>query len=257
MAIDTAARRYSMLNFGKPWVIPTMIPDGTIGEPDRAHLLNLYSGISLSSVAAPTFTGEIHNRFVQKNTGTHQYDYSGSFSGTVDSYSISPAVETGWSFNTSTGVLTIDTDEDGVFGNYIVTATNVSGSANSNAFKITVNASSGGAYRRTETLKPLSYYEEKVKRLLEERKEELEEKLESQEERLEEAEIQRKADFVNQNQEALVENEIRILEIRIEIQSLMDEITRMSLNNLEITRLAEILQDDDEVLQLLATKGWF
>lgn len=46
MAIDTAAKRYSMINLAHHHAI-LIIPDGTIGDADRAHLLGLYSGIAL------------------------------------------------------------------------------------------------------------------------------------------------------------------------------------------------------------------
>jgi len=47
MAIDTAEKRFSILNFGKYPSLPLIISDGTIGPSDRSHLLNLYSGIAL------------------------------------------------------------------------------------------------------------------------------------------------------------------------------------------------------------------
>ena len=47
MAIDTAAKRYSMIGFGSPVPRLLPIPDGTIGNADRAMLLYLYHGISL------------------------------------------------------------------------------------------------------------------------------------------------------------------------------------------------------------------
>lgn len=47
MAVDTAAKRFSMMAFGRgPGNIP--IPDGTIAAADRAHLLRLYGGIALA-----------------------------------------------------------------------------------------------------------------------------------------------------------------------------------------------------------------
>ena len=45
MAIDTAAKRLSALNFGRGILLPA--PDGTIDAGDKATLLNLYSGIAL------------------------------------------------------------------------------------------------------------------------------------------------------------------------------------------------------------------
>lgn len=50
MAIDTAEKRMSALNFGLPWfrVLPEV--DGGIEADDRQHLLGLYSGIAASVV---------------------------------------------------------------------------------------------------------------------------------------------------------------------------------------------------------------
>ena len=46
MAVDTAARRFSMMSLGMPGrILP--IPDGAIGTSDRAHFEGLYSGIAL------------------------------------------------------------------------------------------------------------------------------------------------------------------------------------------------------------------
>lgn len=96
--------------------------------------------------SAPTFQGTIADIFERSDTGTHDYDLSPYFIG-ADSYSISPAVETGWTFNTSTAVLTIDTDALGLFGPYTVTATNAFGTADSNAFDVEVAVKNTGAGR--------------------------------------------------------------------------------------------------------------
>lgn len=96
--------------------------------------------------SAPTFQGTIPDIFERQDTGTHDYDLSPYFIG-ADSYSISPAVETGWTFNTSTGLLTIDTDALGLFGPYTVTATNAFGTADSNAFDVEVAVKNTGAGR--------------------------------------------------------------------------------------------------------------
>lgn len=45
MAVDTKAKRFSMLNFGGESLV-LIDPDGTVGVPDRLHFLNLYSGIA-------------------------------------------------------------------------------------------------------------------------------------------------------------------------------------------------------------------
>jgi hypothetical protein len=86
----------------------------------------------------PVLVGSIPNISETENTGTHQYDLSAYFLG-ADTYAIAPAVETGWSFDTGTGVLEIDTDL-GSFGPFIVTATNANGDTPSNEFSVTVAA---------------------------------------------------------------------------------------------------------------------
>lgn len=54
MAIDTRAKRFSMLNFSEG---DCLLPDadGSFDSADRAFLLGLYAGISLSAV--PTVPG--------------------------------------------------------------------------------------------------------------------------------------------------------------------------------------------------------
>lgn len=51
MAVDSAAKRFSMLDFGRPGYPMVLVPDGTVGETDRADLLGLYAGLSLANVA--------------------------------------------------------------------------------------------------------------------------------------------------------------------------------------------------------------
>jgi hypothetical protein len=93
----------------------------------------------------PTLLSSVPGMRERQNTGTHQLDVSQYFSG-ADSYAIAPAVEAGWTFDTNTGLLTIDTDVVGTFGPYVVTATNAAGNADSNAFTVEVYAlsSTGG-----------------------------------------------------------------------------------------------------------------
>lgn len=98
-----------------------------------------YGSFAGKSQNPPVFSGTIPDISHAENTGAHSYDLSTYFSGAT-SYSIAPAVETGWTFDTVTGELEIDTDDVGVFGTYVVTATNVAGSDDSNAFSVTVTA---------------------------------------------------------------------------------------------------------------------
>lgn len=52
MAVDTAAKRFSMMNFSDGVQVP-MLPDGTVGQGDKQHLLDCYAGIAFSNGAAP------------------------------------------------------------------------------------------------------------------------------------------------------------------------------------------------------------
>lgn len=96
--------------------------------------------------SAPVFQGTIKDIFERKDTGSHSYDLSPYFLD-ADTYAISPAVETGWSFDTNTGVLVIDTDALGLFGPYTVTASNAFGDTPSNAFDVEVAKKDSGAGR--------------------------------------------------------------------------------------------------------------
>jgi len=101
--------------------------------------------ISSASITLPVFSGIIPDISHTFDTDTHDYDIAAYFTGAT-SYSIAPAVEAGWTFNTSTGLLTIDTDDAQAFGDYVVTGTNAGGDTDSNAFSITVaEAALGGA----------------------------------------------------------------------------------------------------------------
>lgn len=49
MAVDTAQKRLSMMDFGNPFPIGLFEPDGSIDLDDRTHLLGLYSGIVITA----------------------------------------------------------------------------------------------------------------------------------------------------------------------------------------------------------------
>lgn len=61
MAVDTVAKRYSLIGFGSPTPRLLPIPDGTIAAADRAMLLYLYHGIALSAavVEAPSIAAAV------------------------------------------------------------------------------------------------------------------------------------------------------------------------------------------------------
>ena len=68
MAIDTAAKRSSCLDFEEVWTAGIPLPDGAVGQADRQHLLWSYSGILVSAV-------EIAPETVQQDLGPRtRYD---------------------------------------------------------------------------------------------------------------------------------------------------------------------------------------
>jgi len=85
----------------------------------------------------PVLVSDIPSQVALLDSGEHEYDLAQYFSD-ADSYAIAPALEAGWSFDTNTGVLTIDTDEEAIFGPFTVTATNDEGDTESNEFTIQV-----------------------------------------------------------------------------------------------------------------------
>jgi len=94
----------------------------------------------------PGLVGSISNKTEDSNSGTHQYDFTVNFSGAT-SFTILPAIEVGWTF--IAGVLTIDTDADGVFGPFTVTGTNVNGDTDQNAFFVNVGVFAGDLVQLT------------------------------------------------------------------------------------------------------------
>ena len=87
--------------------------------------------------SAPVLVSSIPSIVALSDSGEHEYDLGQYFSDAT-SYAIDPAVEAGWDFDTETGILTIDTDDEDTFGPYTVTASNDEGDTESNAFTVTV-----------------------------------------------------------------------------------------------------------------------
>jgi len=55
MAVDTRARRFSMMSFGSSIrFIPLFEADGVVDQDDRQHLLNCYGGILFDNPAGET-----------------------------------------------------------------------------------------------------------------------------------------------------------------------------------------------------------
>lgn len=104
-----------------------------------AHLLLQPAPEAL--MAVPTLLAGIPNLFYNVNSGVKVYDASIDFAGAT-SYSIVPALDTGITFNTGTGVLSTNTAtaSQAVHGPYIITGTNVNGDTPSNSFTITISA---------------------------------------------------------------------------------------------------------------------
>lgn len=94
----------------------------------------------------PVLVDRIPNLSAGFDSGAHEFDLSVYFTGET-SYAIAPAVEVGWSFDTNTGLLTIDTDDEGTFGPYTVTASNNTGDTDSNTFTVKVSVSTIRPYR--------------------------------------------------------------------------------------------------------------
>jgi len=46
MAVDSPVKRASIFTIGAPYIGPTVIADGTIGQPDRQVIAYSYSGIA-------------------------------------------------------------------------------------------------------------------------------------------------------------------------------------------------------------------
>ena len=67
MAIDSVAKRWSMLGFGarRPWPV---IGDSVIGKGDRAQFLNLYAGILPAEDTSGTTEYRLYNS--QQNVAT-------------------------------------------------------------------------------------------------------------------------------------------------------------------------------------------
>ena len=104
---------------------------------------------SNKAASPPVFAGTIPNISATEGDSDVITDLSTYFSGAT-SYSISPAVEAGWNFDTVTGILTVDTDDVNTFGPYTVTGTNAAGSDASNAFSVVISntVAAGGTSNR-------------------------------------------------------------------------------------------------------------
>ncbi len=135
MALNSRQKRASVVGVARAWYRNSH--PSSVNASQRASIGQVYPVAVFQGVSAPVFTGTIPDISVTENTGTYTYDLSTYFAGAT-SYSISPAIEAGWTFNTTTAELVIDTDDTKAFGPYTVTGTNTGGSAVSNGFNVEV-----------------------------------------------------------------------------------------------------------------------
>lgn len=59
MAVDTATKRFAMMNSGWVPTIPGIVPSGSVDAIDRAHLLNLYGGNAFDAPTIPEVEIEV------------------------------------------------------------------------------------------------------------------------------------------------------------------------------------------------------
>lgn len=201
-------------------------------------------------LVATVFSGNLSDLEFRANTPAKSIDYSGYFSDAT-SYSISPAVESGWSFNTSTGVLTVEESTVDTFGSYVITGANAGGSDSSNAFYVKVIAGLVSGNYGGRTLRALSEYEDEIREILdlEEKEKEKElKKLEKKETKLEAKTP--KTDAARQKLKASLELVSKSL-LQIE-----RDLTVITEKRAQISLKARILKDDDDVIAIIIAKGW-
>jgi hypothetical protein len=142
MALDTDTRKFSAVHLSSPWRGVGAIPSGALDEEEWFSVAYFYNEFAAGAADdPPILLAQIPNLAAGFDSGTHQYELGAYFSGAT-SYAIDPPVETGWTFNTTTGQLEIDTDDEATFGPYVITATNANGNTDSNSFTVKVSVSS-------------------------------------------------------------------------------------------------------------------
>lgn len=144
MAIDTRQKRFSMVNAFNPVPLALFESDGAVDADDRAHLLNLYSGISLADLPeAVTFSGPVGNQQIVVST-PFSLDLAPYFSGNLTPFTyslVNGTLPDGLSLNTSTGEISGTPTTVEVQSNIAVRATDTdTNTADTNYFQITVEA---------------------------------------------------------------------------------------------------------------------
>jgi hypothetical protein len=93
-----------------------------------------------SSAVAPVQVDQLPNVAVKANSGTYNFPLAAYFTGET-SFSVS-GLATGITFNTTTGVLTVNSaTASGTTSNIIVTGINATGSTAGNAFSVKISTS--------------------------------------------------------------------------------------------------------------------
>ncbi len=214
------------------------------------------------AAGAPVFTGTIPDISVTENTGTYTYDLSTYFAGATI-YSISPAIEAGWTFNTTTAELVIDTDDTNAFGPYTVTGTNTGGSAVSNGFDVEVieaaqvaQGGGGWAYayedelqRRKQKKRELEQLEEKADQISDKIDKELAKELRKQDRKKVRIEELRRLSTLAEEHKAELQKTISAKAIKaVESAIMMKTYSAMERMEREIARARE-----EEEFLILAT----
>ncbi len=103
-------------------------------------------GVSWNILPPPLQLEQLPYLVAGYNTGTYTYALSAYFAGAA-SYSVSPALPSGFSLNTATGVLSINSAAQaaGTYGPFTFSATNSAGTINGNAVTIKLVVSDRGA----------------------------------------------------------------------------------------------------------------
>jgi hypothetical protein len=98
------------------------------------------------SAVSPILFDQLPNITVKANTGSYTYALEGYFTGET-SFSVS-GLATGITFNTTTGVLTVNSaTASGTTSNIVVTAINGTGSTPGNGFSVRISTSTARPYR--------------------------------------------------------------------------------------------------------------
>jgi beta-galactosidase GanA len=113
--------------------------------------------------------------------------------------------------------------------------------------------SSGGNYKKTyRPLGSLEEYEERIKKALEAERKEILEEREELRTRLITIEQERALESKKTRQKARNEHELKILLLKETILRIETELDLLQKQEMEISRLAQILRDDEEILMLIA-----